>query len=479
MSVKNDLLASSPDELGITNNAQVDMPWWYDAWTKSPPPSRLMGFTAYRGQQTILRGGWSGKAFRDAPGLFQRGEPGISYSRAEQMGGMVNRTLKKFNPRSAFRYSHDDLIDPMQSHSVFQAAPLGNFMVRNLGKMPIGESTLAGKMGLSTALTKPGKGASLAERGAYKSQYLSGGFMSIQGAAGRLGFKGSASVSDSQVANVAKFIHKTDPEMANRIFARSGQGVESFLATHNSGTEMSQVLGTSGRGELTQQVGGFMRGVRGPMTDAGALAMSSFAEKGAVKASEYLAYGGYLAGEKLGVAGFGRAYAGTGVKMAIDKFATSSVEGAGRNIAAKGLEKAGMRVAEDAGLRVAEEGAASIGAGALAKFGAGAAAKLAGSAIPFVNVALWAWTAYDVGKMLWTIGDDVAKQQAQNVKDAVSSYQGGINKAPFSGWRGLGFIDTEAASTSRRRGVDAISNSRLNARSALGSEAGMLHAHFH
>jgi hypothetical protein len=43
---------------------------------------------------------------------------------------------------------------------------------------------------------------------------------------------------------------------------------------------------------------------------------------------------------------------------------------------------------------------------------------------------------------------------------------------------GMGYNDTEAAATSRARGVMAIQNSRLNARSMLGSEAGMMAAHF-
>jgi hypothetical protein len=43
---------------------------------------------------------------------------------------------------------------------------------------------------------------------------------------------------------------------------------------------------------------------------------------------------------------------------------------------------------------------------------------------------------------------------------------------------GTGFKDNEVAATSRARGVMAIQNSRLNARSLLGSEASMMAAHF-
>jgi hypothetical protein len=52
--------------------------------------------------------------------------------------------------------------------------------------------------------------------------------------------------------------------------------------------------------------------------------------------------------------------------------------------------------------------------------------------------------------------------------------KGTINKPLF----GMGYKDTEVAATSRARGVMAIQNSQLNARSALGSEASMMAAHF-
>ena len=43
---------------------------------------------------------------------------------------------------------------------------------------------------------------------------------------------------------------------------------------------------------------------------------------------------------------------------------------------------------------------------------------------------------------------------------------------------GMGFRDNTIAATSRQRGVMAIQNSQLNARSVLGSEASALAAHF-
>jgi hypothetical protein len=81
------------------------------------------------------------------------------------------------------------------------------------------------------------------------------------------------------------------------------------------------------------------------------------------------------------------------------------------------------------------------------------------------------------GQLIYDIGKGVGKIASSGVnfaKDALKSMQGTINKPMF----GTGFKDNEVAATSRARGVMAIQNSRLNARSLLGSEAAMLAAHF-
>lgn len=77
---------------------------------------------------------------------------------------------------------------------------------------------------------------------------------------------------------------------------------------------------------------------------------------------------------------------------------------------------------------------------------------------------------YDLGKM----AGEVVKSGINLAKDANKSLQGSINKPLF----GMGYKDSEAAATSRSRGVMAIQNSHLNARSALGAEASMMAAHF-
>ena len=97
-------------------------------------------------------------------------------------------------------------------------------------------------------------------------------------------------------------------------------------------------------------------------------------------------------------------------------------------------------------------------------------ARAAGFAIPGLQLVAAASLLYDLGKM----GGELVKSGINLARDANRSLQGSINKPMF----GMGYRDTELAATSRSRGVMAIQNSRLNARSALGSEASMMAAHF-
>lgn len=100
-----------------------------------------------------------------------------------------------------------------------------------------------------------------------------------------------------------------------------------------------------------------------------------------------------------------------------------------------------------------------------------ALAKGAEGAMRFANPIMTASFVYDITKMASTA---IIGGGARLARDAVKSMQGSINKPSF----GMGFVDNEVAATSRARGVMAIQNSRLNARSTLGAEASMMSAHF-
>ena len=105
-----------------------------------------------------------------------------------------------------------------------------------------------------------------------------------------------------------------------------------------------------------------------------------------------------------------------------------------------------------------------------AKFAGMAATKGLGAVAMPLNVLATGQLIYDISKGVGKI----AAAGVNFAKDAVKSMQGSINKPMF----GAGFKDNEVAATSRSRGVMAIQNSRLNARSLLGSEAAMMAAHF-
>lgn len=117
----------------------------------------------------------------------------------------------------------------------------------------------------------------------------------------------------------------------------------------------------------------------------------------------------------------------------------------------------------------------TIGAKGIAQMATSGGAKVlaargAALAVPGLNVLATASLVYDLGKM----AGEVVKSGINLARDADKSIRGSIHKPMF----GMGYVDTEAAATSRARGVMAIQNSRLNARSMLGSEAAMMAAHY-
>ena len=186
------------------------------------------------------------------------------------------------------------------------------------------------------------------------------------------------------------------------------------------------LLASSMGGAGTQYLGGYFRGAQG-FARAGGL--SEAAEKGALRAVSHL----------------DEAFAKIGIKTSAQ---TVLEGGVFKNISSKQILK-------------------TLGTSGGAKVLGARAAALAIPGLQFVAAASF---VYDLGKM----GGEVIKSGINLARDANKSLQGSINKPMF----GMGYKDTEAAATSRARGVMAIQNSRLNARSVLGSEAAMMASHF-
>lgn len=184
------------------------------------------------------------------------------------------------------------------------------------------------------------------------------------------------------------------------------------------------------------------------------------------------------------------AYRATGTSAGAQAFNIAS-QWAGRGLAEAGIEqgagKVGMQgvkkiwqssmkkyTAEAVGKQTMRT-AAGVAAKSAARTGAIAAAATSTAWVPIVNFGMAAWLAYDVAKLGVTLAKEaIIKPIANFARDGYRSYKGNIEKSPM----GMGFEDNTVAATSRQRGVMAISNSRLNARSALGNEAAAMSAHF-
>jgi hypothetical protein len=206
------------------------------------------------------------------------------------------------------------------------------------------------------------------------------------------------------------------------------------------------LMASSGATQASRLMQGYFRGALG---HAGSAGLTGEALTGANRAVSHLA----MALDKTGKAGLG-----------IDN-ATGKLTGRFASVyEAKAAKALGQGAFKTLGVKgVAQAMGTKTGAMAL-----GARAGM--MAIPGLNLIATASLVYDLGKM----GGEVIKSGINLAKDAVKSMKGSIDKPMF----GMGYKDNEVAATSRARGVAAIQNSRLNARSALGSEGAMMASHF-
>lgn len=229
--------------------------------------------------------------------------------------------------------------------------------------------------------------------------------------------------------------------IAREVIATSSTPIEEGLGKAVAGKGVGEVgvrgnlLASAMAGKGTRYMAGYFRGAQGFASTAG---LSGEALSGATKAVGHMTT---ALGE--GIVGRGGATI------------------AGELGAKKVLEQGVLKTLGPKGTMTAlgtKTGAAVLGARGLA------------FAVPGLNLLATAALVYDLGRL----GGEGIKSGINLIRDAGKSLQGSLSKPAF----GMGYRDTEAASTSRSRGVMAIQNSRLNARSALGSEASMMAAHF-
>lgn len=412
----------------------------------APGISASLGMSSRRGANTLMRGGYFDDATmftgsRSKYGIFAKGatEP-TSITRksflfgsrrfatdtaAANSGKMAFAKTSRVNnafyrPRNLSRFHSLSVFGASEGSSLYTYAQ-GHRLFNKTEKFGMGALRNAAGVGTGEAAFGPGLFAAVS-------------------AGRRMDLRGVGNVDDfglriqrlATMNNPAMLESKltTIPMLASMNNVTPSVYDKAMLSLRAGGTEARGVAGnllaSSMAGKGTQYLGGYFRGAQG-FARAGGL--SEAAEKGALRAVSHL----------------DETFAKIGIKTSAQTVLEGGVL---KNLGSKGILKT---LGTSGGARV---------------LGARAAAM----AIPGLQFVAAASFVYDLGKM----AGEVVKSGINLARDANKSLQGSINKPMF----GMGYKDTEAAATSRARGVMAIQNSRLNARSVLGSEAAMMASHF-
>lgn len=468
-----------------------------------PGISASLGFAAFRGSNTIMRGGFmddSMRARRTAKysafardSLSPAAPVSSSYygtaarrtrlarsvgtdkaKMALGKGGRVNhltgrpRALSRYHSLSIFNAS-----DKSGMYSPFQVA------YRGAGRLALRSGAFTSAIGMSDEAIKTAKGGDVFQRGMI-SMITAGRRIDLLEAK-------AAGGSSRAAAKVAKA-----QTQVTRLAMMNNPGLGVSMGSITSTEIVSSAQRLSGTGALA---GSNRVGMRGRAVDriaeARAAAVNQARTTSAVTAGSFIddtfkggiqigatgnlmasagatAGSRYLQGYFRGALGFAdapglRGEALKGARMAVSHLdlALEKIGKAGPGLAQKALGEGVIKTLGYTNTFKAlgtKTGALSLGA------------RAGAMAIPGLNLIATASLVYDLAKM----GGEVIKSGINLAKDGVKSIKGSIDKPMF----GMGYKDNEVAATSRARGVMAIQNSRLNARSLLGSEASMMAAHF-
>jgi len=429
----------------------VAEPWVLDTLEDMPSILATGGWNAFRGSRTIRKGPARGSFLPRPTGSPRGWWDGNNWHRKPMApGGAIANHL---NPRTWGRFSHSTALSSTggkgATYSPFNVmSRTANWAVnRHFQNTAFtrGISIRAGQAGIINSSFQVGShapgwfGAGNGELN--RGNFVSPGMFSRISASTTMARSSggqkwnhwfrTAGRSRAQMANAFNFFNATDPA-----FGRAASSMRAF-GVGSTANEVADMILMSSQGTVNQYIGGYLSGVTREFS-AGSTLVAQASNRtswitGRALGARHLGLGGFMPGEKIGMGGFVR-----GLRTAAN--ATNFATG-GR-----------------------------LGLSGAAKFGGAAAAKAAGLALPGVNIAMTAWMAYDLLKM----GGSLAKSIGRLGKDAAISARGSLFKPAF----GMGFQDNTVAATSRARGVMAIQNSRLNARSVIGSEAGMMAAHF-
>ena len=440
-------------------NPQANEPLAMRMMGAAPGISASVGMSSRRGANTLLRGGFFDDATRFAGsrakyGVFQGGKAPKITRKSFLFGSrrfaddaaigtktaffkpsrVNNATLR---PRALGRFHSVSVFGANEGNNLYTYAQ-GHGMFNKTEKFGMGRLRQASGVNAGEAALGPGLLASISAarrmdlRGVGNIESFGTRIQRLAGMNNPMLTKGQNPVTMAQALRMTPLQRggMTATNYAQMSLDNTFERGMSIIKAGGDGSKgvAGNLLASSMGGKGTQYLGGYFRGAQGFANSAGLMGASETGAKMAVTHME-------TALAKIGLQGPG--------------IATRALEGSVLKTLGKG--NAARLLGTSAGAKV---------------LGARAAAM----AIPGLQFVAAASFVYDLGKM----AGEVVKSGINLARDANKSLQGSINKPMF----GMGYRDTEAAATSRSRGVMAIQNSRLNARSVLGSEAGMMASHF-
>lgn len=412
-----------------------------------PGTVQSFGTTAFRGSNTIMTGGWA-----DRFNMGRKAGAGRFFGRRRagppepmKVGGMFKNN-NPFRPRNWTRYGSQEMFFKDAAYTPFSFAP--------------GSINWAARKGHLGDMAKGWAG----EEGA-GGKVVTGGMFGQISAAERLGKMTSLG------GDTAKF---TGQYLGRAEQALGTPGLQAYGAL--GGAEARTATYMSMQGKLGQYAGGYLNALRSPAANISS-ELGAFTRTGSYMTEPLMRQGGVSVTRSFSTGTWGRgskpvaseafARGGAVAQEALMHLGGLSAEQIGGKIGVKagyGAIKSALTKGGTEKLAFAAADKLAFGAGAKVAGALGARAAL--SAVPYVNIALWASMAYDLTKSL-------VPASAKFATDAYKSYKG-WGSASFGG----GYKTHEAAVTSRSRGVAAIQNSRLNARSVLGSEAGGMASYY-
>lgn len=332
-------------------------------------------------------------------------------------GGDIKRAWKNNNIFNPHNWNRMENIDPLVGRGKYQPfvmARMGNAM----GRWATGSSRAFAASGQKFSQTSMGKSVANFSGG---QPLFTGGMLSRITASSKVGLMSDARFARMNTGSVSSFLSAT------------GMSDEAVRAATSSRGAMQRSILTSGTTGISAYAGGYISAfTHGGATSTAGIASGSKAMRGWNVARGFADDVGIRGSTSLTARNIGRATMGT-TKAAIagGKYATAGIS--------------------------------------LMKGGALMGGRLAAMASPLAPL-MTAWMVYDLAKL----GTLAAGNLIQTGLEAPKAFQGNLNGRLMD----PGFRETESSMTSRARGVQAIQNSRLNARSVLGSEAGSMASHF-